>query len=258
MGEMMSKPHKLEHGHTIIFDEDKHVYIKDNNYVVGMSTLLGKLASPALETWKFNEGVKAIKKEMEKQGIPLDKIDKIIINAKANAKAKNDNILSIGSIVHKLIEKWLKGEKVTKPEDKIVANCFMEFQKFWKKNKLKLIESEKILYSERGYCGTLDIVAIDPDGNIWLIDIKTSKGLFLNMIHQVHGYKLAYEEQTGKKINKMYIVRLPKTNEPFEARQILYKKDHMKAFLGLLHCHKSELLFNEQMRKLKSTTKRKH
>ena len=36
------------------------------------------------------------------------------------------------------------------------------------------------------------------------------------------------------------------------------KSTAMKAFLGLLHCHKSELLFNEQMRKLKSTTKRKH
>ena len=253
----MSKTVKTEHGHTVIFDDDKHVYVKNGEYIVGMSTLLGKLASPALEAWKVNTQVNAIKKEMELQGIPLDKIDKIIINAKANAKAKNDNILSIGSIVHKLIEKWLKGEKVTKPEDKIVANCFMEFQKFWKKNKLKLVESEKILYSLRGYCGTLDIVAIDPDGNIWLIDIKTSKGLFLNMIHQVHGYKLAYEEQTGKKINKMYIVRLPKTNEPFEARQILYKKDHMKAFLGLLHCHKSELLFNEQVRKYNQLTRRK-
>tara|TARA_R100001079_G_scaffold110900_1_gene88264 strand:+ start:873 stop:1640 length:768 start_codon:yes stop_codon:yes gene_type:complete len=255
---MMSKTVKLENGHTIIFDEDKHVYIHNNEYVVGMSTLLNKLASPALEAWKVNSQVNAIKKEMELQGIPLDKIDKIIINAKANAKAKNDNILSIGSIVHKLIEKWLKGEKVTKPEDKIVANCFMEFQKFWKKNKLKVVESEKILYSERGYCGTLDLVAKDNNNNLMLIDVKTSKGLFLNMVHQVHGYKLAYEEQTGKKINKMYIVRLPKTNEPFEARQILYKKDHMKAFLGLLHCHKSELLFNEQMRKLKSITKRKH
>ena len=258
MGEMMSKTVKTEHGHTVIFDDDKHVYVKNGEYIVGMSTLLGKLASPALEAWKVNSQVNAIKKEMELQGIPLDKIDKIIINAKANAKAKNDNILSIGSIVHKLIEKWLKGEKVTKPEDKIVANCFMEFQKFWKKNKLKVVESEKILYSERGYCGTLDLIAKDKDNNFMLIDVKTSKGLFLNMVHQVHGYKLAYEEQTGRKINKMYIVRLPKTNEPFEARQILYKKDHMKAFLGLLHCHKSELLFNEQMRKLKSTTKRKH
>ena len=55
----------------------------------------------------------------------------------------------------------------------------------------------------------------------------------------------------------MYIVRLPKTNETFEARQILYKKDHMKAFLGLLSCHKSELLFNEQVRKFNKLTRRK-
>ena len=246
----MTKTVKLENGHTITFDEDKHVYIHNNEYVVGMSTLLGKLASPALEAWKVNSQVNAIKVEMEKQGIPLDKIDKIIIDAKANARKQNDNILSIGSIVHKLIELWLKGEKVTKPEDKVVANCFMQFQKFWKKNKLKLVQSEKILYSLRGYCGTLDIIAIDPDGNLWLIDIKTSKGLFIGHVHQIHGYKLAYEEQTGKK-NKMFIVRLPKTNEKFEAIQILYKKDHLKAFLGLLSCHKSELLFNDQMRKRK-------
>ena len=253
----MSKTVKLENGHTITFDEDKHVYIHNNEYVVGMSTLLGKLASPALEAWKVNTQVNAIKKEMEKKGIPLDKIDKIIIDAKANARKQNDNILSIGSIVHKLVELWLKGEKVTKPEDKIVANCFMQFQKFWKKNKLKVIESEKILYSERGYCGTLDLIASDKENNLWLIDIKTSKGLFLNMVHQIHGYKLAYEEQTGKKINKMYLVRLPKDNADFEARHILYKKEHIKAFLGLLSCHKSELLFNEQVRKFNKLTRRK-
>jgi|TARA_Y100000389_G_scaffold55918_1_gene51829 hypothetical protein len=258
MEKQMTKTVKLEHGHTVTFDDNKHVYIHNGEYVVGMSTLLGKLASPALEAWKVNTQVSSIKQEMEKQGIALDTIDKIIINARANARKANDNILSIGSIVHKLVELWLKGEKVTKPDNPVVANCFMEFQKFWKKHKLKVVESEKILYSERGYCGTLDLIAKDKENNIWLIDVKTSKGLFLNMVHQLHGYKLAYEEQTGKKINKMYIVRLPKTNEPFEARQILYKADHMKAFLGLLHCHKSELLFKEQMRKLKSTqTKRK-
>jgi hypothetical protein len=68
------------------------------------------------------------------------------------------------------------------------------------------------------------------------------------MVHQLHAYKLAYEEQTGKKIHKMYVVRLPKDKADFEARQILYKKEHIKAFLGLLHCHKSELLFNESVR----------
>ena len=255
---MKSQSHKLEHGHTITFNEEKHVYIHNNEYVVGMSTILGKLASPMLENWKINNQVNAIKLEMEKQGIALDKIDSIIINARSNARKQNENILSIGSIVHKLVEKWLKGEKITKPDNTIVANCFMKFQKFWKKHKLKLVESEKILYSERGYCGTLDLIAIDPQKNLWLIDIKTSKGIFINMVHQVHGYKLAYEEQTGKKVNKMYIVRLPKTDEDFEARHILYKKEHIKAFLGLLSCHKSELLFNEQVRKYNQLIRKKN
>ena len=238
-----------EHGHQVEFNAEKHVYIHNNNYVVGMSTILGKLASPMLENWKIANQVNAIKKEMERHGIPIDKIETIILNAKTNAKKQGDSILNIGSMVHKFCEMWLKGEKFTEPSDPVVKACFDKFKKFWKKHKLKLVESEKILYSERGYCGTLDLVAIDPKGNLWLIDIKTSKGIFINMVHQVHGYKLAYEEQTGKKINKMYIVRLPKDNGDFEARHILYKKEHLKAFLGLLSCHKSELLFNEQVRK---------
>ena len=246
-----------EHGHQVEFNAEKHVYIHNNNYVVGMSTILGKLASPMLENWKIANQVNAIKKEMARHGIPIDKIETIILNAKTNAKKQGDSILNIGSMVHKFCEMWLKGEKFTEPSDPVVKACFDKFKKFWKKHKLKLVESEKILYSERGYCGTLDLVAIDPQGNIWLIDIKTSKGIFINMVHQVHGYKLAYEEQTGKKINKMYIVRLPKDNGNFEARHILYKKEHLKAFLGLLSCHKSELLFNEQVRKYNQLVRRK-
>jgi CRISPR/Cas system-associated exonuclease Cas4 (RecB family) len=246
-----------EHGHQVEFNAEKHVYIHNNNYVVGMSTILGKLASPMLENWKIANQVNAIKKEMERHGIPIDKIETIILNAKTNAKKQGDSILNIGSMVHKFCEMWLKGEKFTEPSDPVVKACFDKFKKFWKKHKLKLVESEKILYSERGYCGTLDLVAIDPKGNLWLIDIKTSKGIFINMVHQVHGYKLAYEEQTGKKINKMYIVRLPKDNGDFEARHILYKKEHLKAFLGLLSCHKSELLFNEQVRKYNQLVRRK-
>ena len=246
-----------EQGKKVEFNQEKHVYIHNNEYVVGMSTILGKLASPMLENWKINNMVNAIKKEMERQEIPIDKIQDIVLNAKTNAKKQNDGILNIGSMVHKFCEMWLKGEKFTEPSDPVVKSCFDKFKKFWKKHKLKLAESEKILYSERGFCGTLDLVAIDPKGSLWLIDIKTSKGIFINMVHQVHGYKLAYEEQTGKKINKMYIVRLPKDNADFEARHILYKKEHLKAFLGLLSCHKSELLFNEQVRKYNKLTRRK-
>ena len=237
-----------EHGHQIEFNEEKHVYIHNNDYVVGMSTLLGKLASPQLENWKISNMVNAIKKEMERQEIPLDKIESIVLNAKTNAKKQGDNILNIGSMVHKYCEMWLKGEKFTDPSDPVVKGCFDKFKKFWTKHKLKLVESEKILYHEKGVCGTLDIVAEDGEKNLWLIDIKTSKGIFLNMVHQLHGYRWLFECQTGKKINKMYVVRLPKDGADFEARHILYKKEHLKAFLGLLSCHKSEIMFNESVR----------
>jgi len=238
-----------EHGYKVEFNKEKHVYIHNNQYIVGMSTILNKLASPMLENWKINQQINFIKIEMEKEGISLDQIQKICSNAKINAQKTGDNILNIGSMVHKFCEMWLKKEKFIEPTDPIIKNCFYKFKKFWSKNKLKLVESEKILYSDRGYCGTLDLIAKDPLNNLWLIDIKTSKGLFFNHILQLHGYKLAYEEQTKKKINKMYLVRLPKDSDDFEARHILYKKEHLKAFVGLLSCHKAEILFNESVRK---------
>ena len=61
------------------FNEEKHVYIHNNEYVVGMSTLLGKLASPMLENWKISQQVNAIKTEMEREGIPIDQIQKIVL-----------------------------------------------------------------------------------------------------------------------------------------------------------------------------------
>ena len=74
------------------FNQEKHVYIHNNEYVVGMSTILGKLASPMLENWKISNQVNALKDEMERQGIPLDKIDSIVTNAKANARKQGDGI----------------------------------------------------------------------------------------------------------------------------------------------------------------------
>ena len=134
-----------DHGDKVEFDKEKHVYIHNNQYIVGMSTILGKLASPMLENWKISNQVNAIKKEMERQGISIDKIETIILNAKTNAKRQGDNILNIGSMVHKFCEMWLKGEKFTDPDDPVIKACFDKFKKFWNKHNLKVVESEKIL-----------------------------------------------------------------------------------------------------------------
>jgi RecB family endonuclease NucS len=255
--------HKLENGHTIIFDHKQHKYINEklkDPIVIGMSSVLKYLHAEKLEEWKRSELVGAIKEEMIYQKIPLEKVEDIIINAKTNNKRKGDKVMSVGSTVHKYCEMWLKNQKFTEPENKVVKECFEKFKKFWLSNKLELVESEKILYSVQGFCGTLDIIGKDKEGNLWLIDIKTSTAVYHNYILQIHGYKYAYEEQTGKKIKKMYIIRLPKNDEDFEKRQISFKKEHEQAFLGLLNCHKSVKLFNEQCKNYnnKLKTRRKN
>ena len=50
----------------------------------------------------------------------------------------------------------------------------MKLQKFWKKHNLKLVESEKVLYSERGFCGTLDLIAKDHTNTL----VASSKAVY--------------------------------------------------------------------------------
>ena len=45
---------------------------------------------------------------MYKNGVPPDVIEKILIEAKAEEQKSSDTTLSIGSVVHELIENWLK------------------------------------------------------------------------------------------------------------------------------------------------------
>jgi hypothetical protein len=252
---MSNQTHKTEHGHTIIFNESGHKYVKDNQYVPGTSGILDMLANNSLWGWKLSEQEKAIKKAMEVKNIPIDVIADVMIEAKSGNDKKQTKTLSIGTVVHKLAEHWLKKEQFVEPEDKVIKDCFNKFKDFWNKNNLELIESEKILYSIKGFCGTLDIVAKDKKNNLILIDIKTSNGIYHNYVLQLHGYKYAYEEQTGKKINKLCIVRLPKNDDDFESRVLAYKPQHTKAFLGLLDCYKSKQLYDDQLKEYNAKRK---
>ena len=203
------------------------------------------------EAKKFMDTVQTMKskemteKELENH-LPDDKIQQVLDNAENRAKTKMTKILSTGKIVHSYIEKYVKGEKYIKPEDPVVLDCFNKFVKWWDKNGFTLIASEKIVCLPGGFAGTIDLVAKDKEGLVWLIDIKTNNGIFVSHFHQVHGYKYAYEKQTKQKINRMCIVRLPKNGSKIEVRRVLSKKQHMLAFMGLLSAYKSVRLFEEQ------------
>ena len=252
---MADKYLTLENGVKIIFKEYGHKYIVDNEKYIGVSTILDMLHKPDLEGWKIREKANSIKAEMGKY-LSDDKIQKILDDAESKGNLKQTKILSTGKLVHGFIEKFVNGEEFIKPEDPVVLDCLNKFITWWTKGGFTKIASEKIVCLPGGFAGTIDLVAKDKEGRVWLIDIKTSNGIFVSVVHQLHGYKYAYEKQTGKKIDRMCIVRLPKDGSDIEVRRVLSKNQHLKAFLGLLSAYKSVKLFEEQTEKYKQKKKK--
>ena len=252
---MADKYLTLENGIEIIFKEQGHKYIVENEKYIGVSTILDMMHKEKLVDWKINQKVDNLKIGMSKY-LSDDKIQKIIDEAESMGKLKQTKILSIGKVVHGFIEKFVNGEDFIKPEDPVILGCLNKFINWWTENGFTKVATEKVVCLHGGFAGTVDLIAKDKDGLIWLMDIKTSNGIFVSNVHQLHGYKYAYEKQTGKKIDRMCIVRLPKDKSPIEVRRILSKNQHLKAFLGLLSAYKSVNLFEEETKKYNKKQKK--
>lgn len=132
----------------------------------------------------------------------------------------------IGSIVHLFIEAHIKSilqnEKITAKLDDYskagidkAENAFIAYLDWEKRNNLVYIASEKRVISARYRCGgTIDILAKN-NSDLWLIDPKSSKGIYPEFIVQTSAYKIFYEEQEDETINEVHLLHLDKENGSF-------------------------------------------
>ncbi len=136
--------------------------------------------------------------------------------------------LNVGTAAHQLIERYIKGDLSfigdLQKQDIRVENCVNAFLDWHKKNKIKFLKSEMVVYSKKHkYAGTLDAIGENDDGLI-LLDWKTSKSIYDTYPVQTIAYKIAYEEMTGKKIDKCYVIRFGKEDGGFEPLEISKSK----------------------------------
>lgn len=151
-------------------------------------------------------------------------------------KAKEE-AADIGSAIHDWIEQKIKGLEPAIPEDDKVKNGVLAFLKWQNENKIKWLETEKIVYSKKyNFVGKLDAIA-KINGKTCLIDYKSSKGIYPEFYLQTAAYQLAYEEEHGKKLDGRILIHLGKEDGVFETIEANDKKDS-KAFLGLLEAKK--------------------
>lgn len=120
-----------------------------------------------------------------------------------------------GSQVHEAIEAMLNGEEISWIDDFGNAKYSLQVWKmilkaaeFFEKYKPKIIAVEVFLYSDQlQYAGTVDLV-VELDGEIWLIDIKTSNALYKSYDLQTAAYAKAWEEMGKGKIDRTGILWL--------------------------------------------------
>ena len=162
---------------------------KAGKIVPGTTTITGVLNKPALVYWGNKLGLKGID------------VSKYV-----------DDLADIGILAHYMIMQYLKGEKIntddyTKNQITQAENCCLSFYEWEKSHPLEPILIETPQISEKyQYGGTLDLYA-KINGEHCLIDFKTGKGIYPEMLYQLAGYKQLLIEH-GLKVDNARILRI--------------------------------------------------
>ena len=235
----MWKKHTLKNNIILSYNEDKHMYYVNDQKVESVTGICGRgLPKPNLVNWvvatPLNEVKRLINEKLDNNE-PLDRagLERIFKTAKEKTNKIKEDAGLVGTVVHGLIEDFLKGKDIPKQSDPAVVNCWNLFLDWWNKQEYEVVELEKKIYSKKyNYAGTLDLVVKDKKGNLVLMDIKTSNFISFDYFLQLNAYKFAYEEETGSKVSKSFIVKLSKKDAEIEIKEIPLNKKLFNAFIG--------------------------
>ena len=196
--------------------------LKDKTIVIGVTTAINNNLAwnkGSLMGWAYNQG---------KAGLPL----------------RDQDALDIGTIAHKWVEADIKGKEFKMPDiapemKEKVENSFLAYLEWKDQVHFKLIKSELSLVSEEHrFGGTIDIIG-EINGQQAIIDIKTSKEIYIDHRVQVSAYKMLYNESfTDIPITMTYILKLGKTDGGFSYHYLPDLEKEWQIFLLLLQLEK--------------------
>lgn len=254
--------YKLYNGEIeLSFDPDKHLYTVAGRPVPGVTGVTGIIDKPALTWWAAGEAgrhwvervsggiftvdTKTKKIERVKDGdIESPEIDEIFLQkvfeeCRFAHRNKAKDAADIGTLAHNYIEAYIKHKlgivktKPTKPSNKQAKAAVDAYMQWEEANEVIYLESEKKIYSQKyKYAGTLDIVA-KVNGQMAVVDLKTSTGIYPEMWLQTAAYVHAYQEELGIKMATRWIIRIGKDGV-LETEESKDFEQDFRGFLGAL------------------------
>lgn len=157
--------------------------------VPGVTTILSKgLPKPALVNWAARTAAEyAVDNWPMLNDLPVsERLDMI---RRAPDATKNAAALR-GTKLHDAAERLIaEGTVDVEPDQVPLVENYTRFLSDWD---VKAEYVESAVYNvTHGYAGTLDLIATLADGRRWLLDIKTSKGVYGDMALQLAAYRYA-------------------------------------------------------------------
>ncbi len=213
---------------TLMFDvyQHKYTWVEESLDIISVTTALKIINKPALITWAANVATDYISSCIE-PGVRYDELDLADIFQKARQAhwQKKVEAGDIGTLIHKWIEGYIKGEHPPMPINEKMKTAVKRFLKWKKDNKVKFLLSEQVIFSKKyKYSGTTDFIC-SINGKIYVGDLKTSKGIYPEMMMQTAAYRFAREEEfPDEKYSGMLILRIG-SNGTFETAVIKDKTD---------------------------------
>ena len=135
-----------------------------------------------------------------------------------------------GTAVHNAVEQLIAGNEITWMDEYgnakynlTVWQMILKAADFFKTHKPEVIAAEEFTFSDQfQYAGTADLI-VKMDGEIWLLDIKTSNALHRAYDLQLAAYAKAWEEMFGQKIDRTGILWLKSTKRSASKKDGVYQ-----------------------------------
>lgn len=210
----------------IKFFPDSHIYMVNGKRTTGVTTYLGiKDKSRPLMSWQGD----TIRDYL--LGITGKITHRDVYAAILQPELRKKEAADLGHQIHAWIEQYINHkleagfEMPEMPSDARVVNGIMAFLDWEKEHKVKFLSSERPVYSlKNDYIGTLDIEAMVGKKRC-LIDLKSSNGLYNEVRMQTAAYATADTEESNKKYDGRWAIRLSKeTPEEYMTKQLAKKE----------------------------------
>jgi hypothetical protein len=161
-----------------------------DDYASVTSVLKKGIAKPDLVGWAAKSVAKIAVASQEQEDGSLRKLS--IEELMSAFDSERNGASNIGNIVHAIAEKISKSQEYEVPnEPSDVARFVDSFNQFITDWSPKFIESEAFVVSKKyQYAGTLDAI-VEIDGEIYILDIKTGKGIYPEVALQLSAYARA-------------------------------------------------------------------